>query len=438
MYSNAGLILSGLIRCAVLLPSVFLIAVLAGCTTVHGGFTPYTPQSAQGGVPVRAAIVLPDALCSYHYDNGNLTAFDLGPTLCANARRAAEAVFSQTVFYRDPGEINAADFDIVGTLRPGRVRTHGTRQIPATVSADVDLEWSFRTADGTRQYQATIRGRGEDTRTYGMADIRYQSSMQRCMDDLAANLRREMAGAAAKADSNATATEQIRTAVQGLKVGSTSLASYRTAMTQAWAVYMIDEQVKYNGSQYGYRYDPAAKLHDSFMGSCTTHWASPWPVIDALRPSVSLAQSDIDRTRISGFRLRELVGSAYDNHPLCELVFQGDSFANAVLTQRSCDGDFVREGAYASFDSTRKPELNETARQWLKLRVGMTKQEIGALAGVPVQIIHSNLTGWLYEYGHGRIELDHHERLQFWQLRELPSVLEQRRAGMQMPGCLAD
>jgi hypothetical protein len=70
----------------------------------------------------------------------------------------------------------------------------------------------------------------------------------------------------------------------------------------------------------------------------------------------------------------------------------------------------------------------------------MSKRGIGALVGAPTQVISSNLSGWLYEYGHGRIRLDDHERLQFWQLRELPSVFEQRRAGTgrQMPGCRAD
>ena len=333
-----------------------------------------------------------------------------------------------------------ADFDVVAILRPGQVRTYGTRQIPATVSADVELEWSFRTADGAQRYQAAVRGHGEDTRTYGMADIRYQTSMQRCLDDLAARLRQEMAGAAGRAGDNTVATARIRAAVQGFQVGSTTLASYRAGMTQAWAVYALDEKLKYEGSEYRYRYDPPAGIHDATMGSCTTHWARPWPVIDALRPSVYLAQGDIDRTRVSGFRLRELVGSAYDNHPLCELVFQGDSLAGAVLVRRSCDGDYTEDSAYASFGAAQTRELDETSRQWLQLRVGMTKREIGALVGAPSQIIHSNLSGWLYEYGHGRIQLDDRERLRFWQLRDLPSAFEQRRAGMgtQVPGCLLD
>ena len=417
-----------------------LMASLWGCTTVHEDFKTYAASSSIAGSAGRAAIVLPDALCSLYYDNGNLTAFELGPTICNNARIVAKAAFSDVSFFSAPDEVDAADYDVIGILRPGDVRTHGTKRIPATVATDVNLRWSFRVTKPAGRYASTLHGHGEDTRTYGMADVRYQASMQRCMDSLAANLQHEMTQAVAKAGNNGKATDAIRAQVAGFRIGHTTYGDYRSARTHDWRSFAVDEQVTCDGSLFRYLNDSVQGVHDAVMGSCTTHWVKPWPVIDDLRPSVYLTQGKIDRSLISGFRLRELVGSVYDENPLCELIFEGGSFDEAVLTHRSCDGDFNHAGVYASIDQSQDGTLNETARKWLKLRVGMSRREIGALIGAPTQMIHSNLSGWLYEYGHGRIRLDDNERLLYWQLRELPSVFEQQRmgAGRQEPGCLRD
>lgn len=441
MRTQAGSVLSGCLRSMQLFLAFALAAGTWGCSTVHRDFKLYSPTPLRAGGSVKAAIVLPDALCSLHYDNRNLTEFDLGPTICSNARLAARAAFSDVSFYSESAQADKGDVDVVGILRPGSVRTHGTKQIPATVSADVDLIWSFRTVDGTRGYEYTIYGHGEDTRTFGMADIRNETSMQRCMDDLAKNLQREMAAAYVKAGINTVATKNIRAQVESFKAGQTTYGDYRKSKTKSWYIFAIDEHAKYDGSLYAYLYTSGSGKHDSTMGSCTTHWLRPWPAIDDLRPSVYLAESTIDKSRIGDFYLKETVGSAYDNHPLCELVFEGNDFDNARLSQSSCDRDYSKDEVYASIDHNRKYELNETARKWIKLRPGMSKQEMAALVGPPAQMIYSSFTDrWLYEYGYGRIRDDGHERLLFWQLRDLPSKLQQLRSGdnQQMSGCLAN
>jgi hypothetical protein len=78
------------------LATVVLVAVtMSACTTVHKNFKPFIPILAQQeNAPAKVAVVLPEALCSFYYDNGDLTAFDLGPVICQNARNAAERAFS--------------------------------------------------------------------------------------------------------------------------------------------------------------------------------------------------------------------------------------------------------------------------------------------------------------------------------------------------------
>lgn len=402
----------------------FVMVGLAGCTTVHDQFRPYTQQQLSP-VPLNAAIVLPDSLCSLYYDNRNLTAFDLGPVICKNARIAAESTFTVTNFYSDTDTIEPGESDVIGILSPGTVRTKMTRVIPVTTYADVDLNWEFRSNDGNRRYRSTVRGRGNDQRTFGRADPRYAAAMQHCMDDLASNLQREMVNANGKARRNMEATRRLLAWVDDLSIGKTSYSEYRSAKTDTSHVYAVDERLSHQGRRYSYVSDPESNRHDFTMGNCTTRWPKPWPVIEALRPSLYLSGTGIDMDELSGFYVKEIIGSAYDNHPLCETVFEGDNAETALLTHRSCAMDYSARGGYQSPRQQSTSGLSETAQQWLKLRVGMTKPEINELIGVPSEIVVSTLLkGQLFEYGHGRIRLDDAERLIYWQLRELPSALD--------------
>ncbi len=409
-----------------LIASISFIALvivgLAGCTTVHDEFQPY-PQQQLSTVPLKAAIVLPDSLCSFYYDNRNLTAFDLGPVICNNARTVAKSAFAETNFYSDTDTIEPGKSDVIGILRPGTVRTGIIKVIPATTYADVDLNWEFRSHDGNR-YRWTVRGRGTDQRTFGTADTRYAAAMQLCMDDLAINLQREMVSAREKARRNMEATRRLLAWADNLSIGKTSYSEYRSAMTDERHVFAADERLSHQGRRYSYIDDPETNRHYSMMGNCTSRWPNPWPVIEALRPSLYLSGTGVDMDELSGFYVKEIIGSAYDDHPLCETVFEGENAETALLTHRSCSIDFSTRGAYQSPRQQSTSGLSETAQQWLKLRVGMTKAEINELIGKPSEIVVSTLIkGQLFEYGHGRIRLDDAERLIYWQLRELPSAL---------------
>jgi hypothetical protein len=411
-----------------------VLLAVAGCTTTHKDFQAYSPAPPkETAASLKTAIVLPDSLCSFYYDNGNLTAFELGPTICQNARIAAKTVFPQAVFYSDLADVKVSEYDLVGIIRPRAVRTGGTREIPATVYTNIDLIWDARTGDGTRQYSATVYGRGADQRTYGLADTRYAASMQQCLNDLAANLQQEMNEAYKKAAKNRNVTNSILARIAGFKTGVTTFTEYRNAKNNEWRPFVLDEKIDYRGQRYTYLSDPEAGQHKSSMGLCTTYWGKQWPIIEELRPTHYLDSNATDKSKLGKLSIRELVGSVYDDHPLCEMTFEGDNVDNAVLTRYSCRKDYSESNVYASLDPHYQNELSETARQWLKLRIGMPKNKIRELVGIPSVIVSSSFAdSETLEYGHGRIILDGNGRLYSWQLRELPpaSMLSRGQASL--------
>jgi hypothetical protein len=424
--------------------SVAAIAVIlsAGCTTVHKDFKPFSPaQEWRGKAPMKVAVVLPETLCSLYYDNNNLTAFMLGPVVCENARTAAKMAFSDLAFFKSEIDVTSAAADFVGIVRPRRVVTYGTKKIPASVITSVALSWELRTADGKRLYGATIYGDGVDQRTFGLADARYQSSMQQCMDDLAENMYREMASAVEKAGKNVETSRRIRAAVESYRLGTTTYAQYRDGKNDEWRLYALHERAKYGLTGYGYLMDPESDRHISLIGDWAflagfegtrslsysgkglwagiwvTQWGRRMPAIDLLRPSVYLPDSKIDHAKISAVYIRELVGSVYDDHPQCELVFEGNNFETMVMTRRSCQKDYLSVDAYTSRDTYHKHTLTETAQQWLKLRPGMSEKEVIALIGFPPRLISNSMINALtYEYGYGRVVIDKKEGLSRWQL----------------------
>jgi hypothetical protein len=129
-----------------------------------------------------------------------------------------------------------------------------------------------------------------------------------------------------------------------------------------------------------------------------------------------LPESKIDHAKINTVYIKELVGSVYDDHPLCELFFEGNNFNTLILTQRSCQRDYLATGKYMSVDAYQNQTLSRTAQQWVKLRPGMSKREVGELIGLPARMIFSTLTNaWVYEYGYGRL-LFYDEGLSHWQM----------------------
>ena len=424
--------------------AAMLAATIAACSTVHKDFKPASlAPTAQQQIPGKTVVVVPDALCSLYYDNGNLTEFELGPVVCLNVRHAAQLALPGARFYRSADDIRPGEADFIGSVQPRRVLTaFDNREIPARVFAYVNVTWQFRALDGARQYRATIFGDGLDVRTFGRADIRYATSMQRCMDDLAKNLYQEMTAAYAKAGKNVEVTHRLRSVIGQYRPGITTYAQYRADRTTDWHIYALDERVKLGNSGFGYLIDPESDRHESYMGDWNllgmpavippehmrnqatrlitqwvTHWGRRQPVIESLRPTVYMPESKVDRSKIDKVYIKEIVGSVYDNHPLCELVFEGGNFDAVVLKQQSCQKDYSGMDAYASRDIYHEHQLSEIAQQWLKLRIGMTRDEAIALIGYPPrQVYDAGFQVSTFEYRHGQVRFGSEKGLVFWQL----------------------
>lgn len=410
------------LRVVVLLSCIVATAAItSACSTVHKDFKPAVlSQASRPDIPGKVAIVLPDSLCSVYYDNRNLTEFELGRVICQNARNAAAQAFPKARFYRSEHDIKPGEADFIGSVLPGKVLTYSDKsEIPAKVFARVNLDWAFKSVDESRHYRTTVYGRGKDVRTFGRADVRYESSMQECMDNLAANLLQEMNLAYDRAGKNTRTIAHVRETLAPYRLGASTFTQYLSDRGSDWHVYSVSESVNYNGRDYGYLNAPGLNVHSSTMGKWTSQWGKQLPAVQSLRPSFYLLDGKIDPSQITEVKIRETVGSAYDTYPLCELAFDGASLDTAVLVEKTCDKDYTSEKPYTSKDRSYEQDFSNTALQWLQLRVGMSKQEIGTLIGVPPRIEINTLTNsTIFEYGYGRVRYSNQDGLIYWQLGE--------------------
>ena len=415
-----------------------LVLVVSGCTTVHKNFKPFSPaQEQRGKVAAKVAIVLTDELCSFYYKPRDFQEFSLGPVLCENAGNAAKAAFSQPLFFKSTKDALSARADFIGVLRPGNALLYGSQKIPVTVLTYTSVSWELLSGEGKRLYGATIYGDGRDRRTFGMSDVRYESSMQQCMDDLTANLYKEMIQSPQRASKNIVASGQIRATAEGYQLGITTYAQYRNRKNNKWHIFAVHERAKYGEREFSYLFDPVSKKHFSVVGWKSSYffdlaskkplsvveWESRWglrlPAIESLRPSVYLPQSKIDQTKVNSVYIQELVGSVYDDRPLCELVFEGDGIDNSVLKNHSCPNSFLSSTSYLSVDAYENRTLDDTAQQWVKLRIGMSKEEAGRLIGAPRRWLYDSSTNvTTFEFGYGRVIFygKNDEGLSGWQL----------------------
>ena len=394
----------GLLSVCALMVSI----AITGCTTVHKDFRPFSPeQDSHVQTKAKVAIILSDELCSLYYKPRDFQEFSLGPVVCENARIAARATFDQPLFVGNEKDAASVQADYIGILRSRDVWLHVVKEIPARVITGTLLTWELRSGDGRRLYGATVRGGGEDRRTFGLSDVRYESSMQECMDDLAANVRDRMAEATQRAARNAAASNRIREAIEGFRTGVTTYADYRGKKDGDWHVFAVLDLARYDDRDYSYLLDPEINQHISSIGTWTTKWVKYLPVTDALRPSVYLPDSRIDHSKIRSVYIKELVGSVHDDHPLCELVFEGDDFGSLILKECSCQRDYLAAGTYMSVDPYKGQTPNETVQNWLKLRPGMSENEVKGLIGEPQRSAFSSASGEsVYEYGYGRIRFN--------------------------------
>ena len=130
-----------------------------------------------------------------------------------------------------------------------------------------------------------------------------------------------------------------------------------------------------------------------------------------------LPESKIDHAKISAVFIKEIVGSVYDDHPLCELVFEGKDFDSLVLKQSSCAKDYLASGSYLSVDAYQGRRLNDHAQRWVKLRPGMSESEVKGLLGMPSRVVYDSSVGSLtFEYGYGRARFYGSKGLSGWTL----------------------
>ena len=243
--------------------------MVTGCTTVHKDFKAFSPAPGKGSkASAKVAVLLPQELCSWYYKPRDFQEFSLGPVVCNNARIAARAAFSEPLFFSSENDMKSAQYDFVGIVRPRKVWLYGSKTIPATVTAGASLFWEFRSGDGKRLYGATLFGNGEDQRTFGVADIRYERQHAEMHGYSREKPIRPDGGG------GGTGKQQCcqHPAVSGRRWPPTGREAPLTPSTRdgkddEWHIFALEETAKYEDRGYGYISDPESGRHASIIGA---------------------------------------------------------------------------------------------------------------------------------------------------------------------------
>jgi len=162
---------------------------LEGCTTSYNFTVPPNNKIALAEkIPISVGIVLSSDFCSYSYSSthqGNTNIFYIGKTLCDYTKKIAQQIFSQMIVISDIKDATGQTIDAI--ITPKVVDSsvfYRTGAIPAKVNSIIVMEWVVKDKNGEILYITTIEGNGLDERTFGGATIRYQTSMQKALDDL--------------------------------------------------------------------------------------------------------------------------------------------------------------------------------------------------------------------------------------------------------------
>ncbi len=435
---------------------VLVVLMMPACTSVYKNFKSFNlDTSTQKKSSLKVSVVLKDNLCSYNYDTGNLTVFSLGSVICGNVKTAVDKVFDKAYFYTSIDDVAPEKSDAVVIIKPKRAYAYSIRDsIPASFITAVALSVEFQTVDGKKKYATTIYGDGLDRRTFGLPGTRYESSMQRSMDDLAKNIYKELMIAPDKAVKNANTSERILSSISNFKKGAFTYYQYRDSKPDDWYIYALDERVQYKYRKYSYIIDPVSGKFESDVGNCIgnglvsgpmvlfnevvgkssvrnyinddyykgsmdwkTYWDRRHGVMSSLRPSTYLQDSRNYAKKLGKVYIKELIGSIYDDHPLCEIVFEGNSLETATLSQSSCNKNYAAIGAYESEDVYHENTLSNTVKQWIKLRPGMTWEEVVELVGLPSNYTDTTLGYRVLFYEYGRIWIFNKSGLTCWQIK---------------------
>ena len=171
-----------------ILLTLALGAVLAGCVTSQFNFVvkPLSTEPGSNKINLSAGLQLSPELCTYSHTSvhqGGENHFQLGHSLCGYAKSVVRDSFaSMTV--AENGAFTAPVDVIIKPKVTNVTVFYRTGVIPAKVESVILMEWNITDRTGSILYTNTVQGDGIDQRKYGMADVRYQASMQNALDDL--------------------------------------------------------------------------------------------------------------------------------------------------------------------------------------------------------------------------------------------------------------
>jgi hypothetical protein len=173
----------------------------AGCTMHLEKFdTDWSQPTNAEKIPVALALVLDSDVCEFEVSEkrqGNKRIFHIGPTICENARALFSLAFDRVVNVHNTGEVVATTTDAVAHLKIIEASVVSRSGLPVVIDSIVVLEWSITDMDGRILYANTLKGMGQDARTFGGAKSRLRASMESCLSDLMQKLYEDLSASPA-------------------------------------------------------------------------------------------------------------------------------------------------------------------------------------------------------------------------------------------------
>lgn len=171
---------------------LLIFLLFAGCTSHLKNFDITSPQNAdEKKIPVVMALIVDDDTCQFTVSEkrqGNNRIFHIGPTICDNVSKLLPLVFEKVIIVNNADEAAAKKADTIARIRIIEASVVTRRRIPLTIDSLVVLELSVTDLDGRILYADTVKGAGQDARTFGGITPRLRASMQRCLNDLMQHL----------------------------------------------------------------------------------------------------------------------------------------------------------------------------------------------------------------------------------------------------------
>lgn len=167
---------------------VLVFILVGGCTTHLNKFDIKGPQPEPADkIPIAITLIMDNDMCQFKVlekRQGNKRFFHIGQDICENVQNLFSHNFASVEILHSASEADTKKSDATAHMKIIEASVVTRSRIPLVIDSVVVLEWSVTNQNGKILYTNTLKGIGQDVRTFGGIKTRLKASMQRCLNDL--------------------------------------------------------------------------------------------------------------------------------------------------------------------------------------------------------------------------------------------------------------